>query len=100
MFFVRLAKLATAVAFLGSGVYFAVSNTHEIMLRVPVTAQTVFVNASLALFFAFLLGVFLAVVFFGYEWFRKTLLVKRLQKQQIFPPPPVSSSDTELHEDL
>ena len=98
MFFVKLAKLAMAVAFMGSGVYFAISNTHEIMFRVPVTDQTVFVNASLALFFAFLLGVFLTVIFFGYEWFRKTLLVNRLKKQQI--PPLAPSSDAVLQEDL
>lgn len=81
LFFIRLVKLLAAVLLLGMGVYFAINNTHDLVVRVPVTDQMISLNVSLALFLAFTVGTCFAVVFFGYEWLRKALDLKRMRKQ-------------------
>ncbi len=80
-FFLRLLKLLVAVLLLGAGVYFAINNNHDLLVRVPVTDQAVSMNVSLALFLAFVVGICFTAVFFGYEWLRKALDVKQLRKQ-------------------
>ncbi len=80
-FFLKLIKLLAAVLLLGAGVYFAINNNHDLIVRVPVTDQTVSMNVSLALFLAFTVGICFTAIFFGYEWMRKALDVKKLRKQ-------------------
>ena len=80
-FMLRLFKLLAAVVLLGAGVYFAINNNHDLVVRVPVTDQTVSMNVSLALFLAFVVGICFTAIFFGYEWLRKALDVKKLRKQ-------------------
>ena len=80
-FLLKLLKLLVAVVLLGAGVYFAINNNHDLVVRVPVTDQTISMNVSLALFIAFVVGICFTAVFFGYEWLRKALDVKQLRKQ-------------------
>ena len=80
-FFLKLVKLLVAVVLLGAGVYFAINNNHDLVVRVPVTDQTISMNVSLALFLAFAVGICFTAIFFGYEWLRKALDVKKLRKQ-------------------
>lgn len=80
-FFLKLLKLLAAVLLLGAGIYFAINNNHDLVVRVPVTDQTVSMNTSLALFLAFAVGICFTAIFFGYEWLRKALDVKQLRKQ-------------------
>lgn len=81
LFFLKLLKLLTAVLLLGAGVYFAINNNHDLMVRVPITDQTISINVSLALFLAFVVGICFTAIFFGYEWLRKALDIKKLRKQ-------------------
>ena len=80
-FLLKLSKLLVAVLLLGAGVYFAINNNHDLMVVLPVTDQTVSMNVSLALFLAFVVGICFTAVFFGYEWLRKALDVKKLRRQ-------------------
>lgn len=81
LFFLKLLKLLAAVVLLGAGVYFALNNNHDLMMRVPITDQAISMNVSLALFLAFVVGICFTAIFFGYEWFRKALSIKKLRKQ-------------------
>ena len=81
LYFLKLLKLLAAVLLLGAGVYFAINNNHDLVVVLPVTDQTVSMNVSLALFIAFAVGICFTAVFFGYEWLRQALDVKKLRKQ-------------------
>ena len=95
-FFIKLLKLLVALLLLGAGVYFALSNNHDLLVRVPVTEQMISMNVSLALFLAFVTGTCFTVLFFGYEWLRKAIDIKHLRRQLLEITPKKSESGLPL----
>ena len=77
----KVFRLLLVVLFFGAGIYVAVNNNHDLLVNLPGLAQPLATKVSFMLFVAFSAGVFVSILFFGYEWFKKSLDLRKLRRQ-------------------
>lgn len=98
-FLLKVFRLLLVVLFFGTGIYFAINNNHDLLVNLPGLAQPLATKVSFMLFIAFSAGVFVSILFFAYEWFKKSLDLRKL-KRQLHDLTPPSESLSEMSSKL
>lgn len=81
MILIKIFRLLLVVLFFGAGIYFAINNNHDLLINLPGLAQPLATKVSFMMFIAFSVGVFVSILFFAYEWFKKSLDLRKLKRQ-------------------
>lgn len=77
----KVFRLLLVVLFFGAGIYLAINNNHDLLVNIPGLAQPLATKVSFMLFIAFSAGVLVSILFFAYDWFKKSLDLRKLKRQ-------------------